>query len=316
MPCPLPRPIGSALLADLMTAEAALHWRMNAVRTAMLERLESHRETLDFLQAIPGIDRLTAASMLAGTGSDMSVFGSAHSFAAWAGLSPGNNEGTGKRRHGATGKGSRHLRAALVEAVQGAIRSHNCRFEGSYRNVAAQRARKRATVATAHQMARILYLILRERVPYKNPGTNHEALPVSRNAPRWVRQLDRFGILEPVGDGTVRINWNSRDAAMQRNLEPLRAFRGSNTPTVFRQGSTTGGAACSREPRCFATRTTEPAPDLRRGSSAGGRPSQESIFTAKQVKEPSVNTSFAGPPRGLSLDPRGPVHTPCGSRGR
>ncbi len=96
-----------ALLADLMTAEAALQQRMNAVETAMLERLEAHGETLDLLQTIPGIDRLAAASMLAEIGPDMSVFRSAHAFAAWVGLSPGNNESAGKRRRSATRKGSR-----------------------------------------------------------------------------------------------------------------------------------------------------------------------------------------------------------------
>ena len=90
-----------------MTAEAALQQRMNAVETAMLERLEAHGETLDLLQTILGIDRLAAASMLAEIGPDMSVFRSAHAFAAWVGLSPGNNESAGKRRRSATRKGSR-----------------------------------------------------------------------------------------------------------------------------------------------------------------------------------------------------------------
>ena len=155
--------------------------------------------------------------MLAEIGPDPSVFCSAHAFAAWAGLSPGNNESAGKRRRGATRKGSRYLRAALVEAAHGAIRTRNCQFEGFYRNVAARRGGKRAIVATAHKMARILYVMLRDRVPYHDPGTDYEALLVSRNAPRWLRQLDRFGILEPVGDGTLRVNWNAREAALQRN---------------------------------------------------------------------------------------------------
>ena len=206
-----------AMLADQMAAEAALQGRLHAVETAMLERLQAHADTLDLLQTIPGIDRLAAASMLAEIGPDMSVFGSAHAFAAWAGLSPGNHESAGKRRRSATRKGSRHLRTAFVEAAHGAVRTRNCQFEGFYRNVAARRGSKRAIVATAHKMARILYVMLRDRVPYRDPGTDYEALLVGRNAPRWLRQLDRFGILQPMGDGTLRVNWNARDAAMQRN---------------------------------------------------------------------------------------------------
>ena len=54
-------------------------------------------------------------------------------------------------------------------------------------------------------MARILYVMLRDRVPYRDPRTNHEALLVDRNTPCWLRQFDRFGILQPTCDGTLRV---------------------------------------------------------------------------------------------------------------
>ena len=130
--------------------------------------------------------------------------------------------------------------------------------------------------------------MLRDRVPYRDPGTDYEALLVGQNAPRWLRQLDRFGILQPMGDGNLRVNWNARDAAMQRNRPPHCAVPGSETPTVFRQGSTTGEPACRRDPRCTATPTTEPAPDLRHDGSAGGRPDQRSIFTANHPPQPET----------------------------
>ncbi len=41
--------------------------------------------------------RAVQGHLLAEIGRDMSVFGSAHAFAAWAGQSPGNNESAGKR---------------------------------------------------------------------------------------------------------------------------------------------------------------------------------------------------------------------------
>ena len=157
----------------------------------MLERLQAHADTLDLLQTIPGIDRLAAASMLVEIGPDMSAFGSAHAFAAWAGLSPGNHESAGKRRRSATREGSRHLRAAFVEAAHGAVRTHNCQFEGFYRSVAARRGSKRSIVATAHKMARILYVMLRDRVPYRDPGTDHE-LDFVQNLIRSGSRRSRF----------------------------------------------------------------------------------------------------------------------------
>ena len=125
------------LLQDLVSAEAGLQTRLQAIEANMLERLEPHREALEILQTMPGIDRVAAASVLAETGPDMSVFGSAQAFTVWAGLSPGNNQTAGKRRHGATRKGSRHLRATLVEAAHAAARTSNCQFAGFTRNILA-----------------------------------------------------------------------------------------------------------------------------------------------------------------------------------
>ena len=146
----------------------------------------------------------------------MSVFGSVQAFAAWAGLCPGNNETAGKRRHGATRRGSRYLRATLVEAAHAATNTRNCQFAGFKRSVAARRGNKRALVAAAHKIARILYVILRDRAPYRDPDTNYEALMVNRNASRWLRQLGQFGILESRGDGNLRVNWDTLKAAPKR----------------------------------------------------------------------------------------------------
>ena len=141
---------------------------------------------------------MAAASILAETGPDMSVFGSAQAFAAWAGLSPGNNQTAGKRRHGATRKGSRHLRATLVEAAHAAANTSDCQFAGFKRSIAARRGHKRALVATAHKIARILYVMLRDRAPYRDPGTDYEALMVNRNASGGYASLASSASSNPV----------------------------------------------------------------------------------------------------------------------
>ncbi len=194
-------------LKDLVSAETEPQKRLQAVEAMMLERLEPHREALEILQTMPGIDRVAAASILAETDPDMSVFGSAQDFAAWAGLSPGYNQTAGKRRHGATRIGSRHLRATLVEAAHAAARTRNCQFACFERTVAARRGSKRALIATAHKIAWILYGMLRKGVPYRDPGIDYEALMVDRNASRWLRQLGQFGIVGPCDDGSLRVNW-------------------------------------------------------------------------------------------------------------
>ena len=58
-------------------------------------------------------------------------------------------------------------------------------------------------------MARALFVMLRDGMPYRDPGTGYEALMVNRNASRWLRQLGRFGVLESNDDGSLRVNWDA-----------------------------------------------------------------------------------------------------------
>jgi len=118
-------------------------------------------------------------------------------FAAWAGLCPGNDESGGKRRKTRTRPGSKTLRAILVECAHGAARTRGCQFEARHRALAARRGYKRAIVATAHKMLRIIHVVLKTARPYYDRAAGYEALMVKRNAPRWIRMLHRYGYVVP-----------------------------------------------------------------------------------------------------------------------
>jgi len=54
-------------------------------------------ELVSRLCTIPGVDIITAWTLLAELGSDMRVFANSKKAASWAGLCPGNKESGGKR---------------------------------------------------------------------------------------------------------------------------------------------------------------------------------------------------------------------------
>ena len=60
--------------------------------------LEDYKEEMDLIQTVPGIQKTTAATILAEIGSDMSQFPTAAHLSSWAGLSPGNHESAGKKK--------------------------------------------------------------------------------------------------------------------------------------------------------------------------------------------------------------------------
>ena len=184
------------VLCDLLHEHDALQERIQGLDRDIVEGLEPFRERIVLLQTIPGIDRPSACAILAEIGPDLDVFGSAERLAAWAGLCPGNDRSAGKRRSARARMGNKALRAVLVECAHGAARTHGCQFRGYHKALMVRRGYKRAIVATAHKLLRVLYVVLRDARPYQDPEADYEHLMVRRNAPRWIRMLHRYGLLE------------------------------------------------------------------------------------------------------------------------
>jgi len=87
------------------------------------EQIAAFEAAVELLRTIPGVQRRTAATIVAEIGVDMSVFPEAKQLASWAGRCPGNDQSAGKRRSGTTRKGSKRLDWALEEAALAATRS-------------------------------------------------------------------------------------------------------------------------------------------------------------------------------------------------
>ena len=158
------------------------------------EGLSEFEAQVELLMTIPGIDRASARAILIELGPDIGVFASPRHCAAWAGLCPGNNESAGKRRSGRTRRGNTTLREVLIECAHGAARTHDCQFRGYHKALTIRRGFKRATVATAHKMPRVIFRVLTTHTPYRDPETDYEAMMVKRNAPRWIAMLKKHRI--------------------------------------------------------------------------------------------------------------------------
>lgn len=114
------RPHQRFLLAEQLCHIDALDESIGRVSREIGERMRPFEEGLRRLETIPGVGRRTAEALVAEVGTDMSRFPSGGHLASWAGMCPGNHESAGKRKSGATRKGSPWLRGALAEAAWGA----------------------------------------------------------------------------------------------------------------------------------------------------------------------------------------------------
>lgn len=192
-----------ALLQDLLREHDDMDRRINRFLQLMTDGLAPWRLQLDLLQTVPGIDATAAAELLIETGPDLASFANVKRFTAWAGVCPGNHESAGNRKAVASRRGSRHLGAILNQCAHAASRTKDAQFHGYCKQMTIRRGYKRALVATAHKLLRVIWAMFRDGKPYRDPAIDYEALVVSRNASRWLQQLTKHGYLDVLKQDTA-----------------------------------------------------------------------------------------------------------------
>jgi transposase len=157
-------------------------------------RLAPYDEALERLLSIPGVDRVTAATMIAEIGVDMRLFDGADQLASWAGLCPRSHESAGRRRGGKTRPGNLFLKAALVTAAVAAGKKRQSYLADKYRRLYARRGKLRAAVAIAHKILVTAYHLLRDGTFHQDLGANYfDGLDKRRVCHRLVQRLNSMG---------------------------------------------------------------------------------------------------------------------------
>jgi transposase len=119
------------------------------------------------LETIPGVGRQAAEVIVAEVGVDMAKFPTAGHLAVWAGMSPGNNRTGGKRRREKTTKGSRWLRALLVQVAWAASHTKETTFAATYRRWVRRLGKTKALIAVGHKILVVAYHLLKEGTEYQ-----------------------------------------------------------------------------------------------------------------------------------------------------
>src|SRR3954467_13926146 len=181
------------LVAQILAHVDYLDEAIGQVDERITAALEPSQAAMTVLLSIPGVQRRTAEVVVAEIGTDMTRFPTSRHLASWAGLSPGNNESAGKRKHGRTTKGSPWLRTALVEAALGATRRTGY-LRSKYWRVRSRRGHQRAVIAVAHALLEIIPRLLSTGEPYNALGGEYfERRQAEQITRRAIRQLERLG---------------------------------------------------------------------------------------------------------------------------
>ena len=137
--------------------------------TEITAKLKPYQKQMELACTVPGIGRVSAATILAETGMDMSPegpFPDCHHLASWAAICPGNDESAGKRRSGKTRQGNRWLRAVLTQTGFAAAAAKNSIFRMRFQRIKLRRGGQRAVIAIAHAQLIAIYWAVRNGTPH------------------------------------------------------------------------------------------------------------------------------------------------------
>jgi transposase len=197
----LDRCLGNGLLSALQRRLLKMHLESYDAIDAQIAQseleltalAEPYSKCIAALDAIPGINRLGAITVIAEIGVDMKAYRNDAHLTALAGLAPGNAISADKRRRISVRKGNHHLKRICVQIAWAAARK-----KGSFLRVRFLRLRNRigqnkAVVALARQMLVLIYHVLSGK-PYTDLGpTFYDERDKVRAVDRYARKLAALG---------------------------------------------------------------------------------------------------------------------------
>jgi transposase len=188
------------LIAQNIRHMEFLEREIAALDDQIADKLQPFRQQMELLESLPGIDHVTAATVLGEIGVDMERFPTPAHLASWAGLCPGNHESAGTQKSGRIRRGNATLRAALNQCAWAAAHTKGTRLKFRYDHLVPKRGRKRAVIAIAHQLLTLIHTLLSERLPYDDPGWEPVLTPKyrSRRAYYHLRCLQRLAYCSPL----------------------------------------------------------------------------------------------------------------------
>jgi len=146
------------------------------------------------LVALAGLNAGSVQTLLTEVGINLDAFATDKHFCSWLHLAPHNDISGGKLLRSRTLKGGNRAGQIFRLAAQSVMRSNNA-FGAFFRRMRAKHGPKKATVATAHKIARAFYYMLKYRRPYHGQSADeYDAKEREREIARVTKKAHKLGL--------------------------------------------------------------------------------------------------------------------------
>jgi transposase len=193
-----------ALDAAIQRIDQQVDGRIERMDEAIEDGQARFRGLILLLSSIPGVSVLSATTILAEIGHDMSRFPTAGHLLAWAGLCPGQNQSAGKPKSSRLRKGDPWLKTMLVQCAWAAKRKKNSYYAAQFHRLKSRRGPQKAICAVAASILTAIYHMVKNGTRHHDLGADHfDRRSPEVKARRLVTQLSRLGFevtLQPLAD--------------------------------------------------------------------------------------------------------------------
>jgi len=147
------------------------------LESTMASLSKDYNRQLEILDSVPGIDSISAISIISEIGVDMKEFGSVKRFLSWIGVVPQNNESAGKKKSTRIGKGNTWLKPVIVQCANAAIKDKkHPEIREKYLAIKKRRGHGKALIAIAKRLMTAVYFMLLRDEMY-NPNISNDSPP-------------------------------------------------------------------------------------------------------------------------------------------
>lgn len=128
------------------------------------------QEQIAIIDSIPGFDEESAIEIIAEiSAAPQEHFSTPEQLCSWGGTVPRNDESAGKIKSKRTNHGNRYVKSILCQAAWAAVSVRNSPFRAWYWSHKHKLGEKKAIIAVARKLLKLIYLLLSTEQFYRSP---------------------------------------------------------------------------------------------------------------------------------------------------